>query len=97
MNALGPLDLLQIAASGLKPGQPYRLWLVASRSAPFGQKQSLATFKANLAGALVGQAIGSFRQILSSNTESGAEPLQQRFLMLTAMGNEAPELIQNAP
>src|SRR5262249_40623656 len=37
VNALGPLDLLQAAVSGLKPGQTYRLWLVTSRTAPFGQ------------------------------------------------------------
>jgi YVTN family beta-propeller protein len=97
VNSLGPLDLLQMAVSGLKPGQMYRLWLVTSRAAPFGQKQSLVTFKTNLAGAQIAQAIGPFRQILTSKSENAPEPLQQRFLLLTGADSETPELIQNAP
>ncbi len=50
VNALGPLDLLQIAVSGLKPAQTYQLWLVTSRTAPFGLKQPLV----NVDGELVG-------------------------------------------
>ena len=30
INALGALDLLEIAVSGLEPNQEYQLWLVAS-------------------------------------------------------------------
>ncbi len=97
VNVLGPLDLLQMAVSGLKPGQMYRLWLVTSRTAPFGQKQPLVTFKTNLAGAQVTQAIGPFRQALTSAGENAREPLPQRFLLLTAGDRETPELIQNAP
>ena len=48
VNALGPLDLFQMAVSGLKPGQMYRLWLATARTSPFGDKQDLAVFKANL-------------------------------------------------
>ena len=98
VNVLGPLDLLQMAVSGLKPGQTYRLWLVTSRTAPFGRKQPLVTFKTNLAGAQVAQAIGPFRQILTSMRENAQEPLQQRFLLLTAEDSETRRLlIQNAP
>src|SRR5262249_43477741 len=94
VNALGPLDLLQIAVSGLKPGQTYRLWLVTSRTAPFGRKQSLVTFKTNLAGAQVAQAIGPFRQVLTSASENAVEQTQERFLLLSQADSDAPELIQ---
>src|SRR5438067_1840565 len=50
INALGALDLLEIAASGLQPGQKYQLWLVASRTAPYGEKQLLAEFTTNVSG-----------------------------------------------
>ncbi len=97
VNALGPLDLLQVAVSGLKPEQRYRLWLATSRSAPFGQKQPLVTFKTNLAGAQVAQAIGPLRQALTAQSDTAAEPLQQRFLLVTALDSDTPELIQNVP
>jgi YVTN family beta-propeller protein len=96
VNALGPLDLLQVAVSGLKPGQMYRLWLVMSRYPPYVQKQSLVAFRANLAGAQIAQAIGPFRQVLTSQSDNVAEPLQQRFLLLTAEDSNVPELIQDA-
>ena len=38
VNTLGALDLLQIAVSGLEPGQEYQLWLVASPTAPYEEK-----------------------------------------------------------
>jgi len=95
VNATGPLDLLQIAVSGLKPGHTYRLWLATSRSAPFGQKQPLVTFKTNLAGAQVAQAIGPFRQVLTSQSDNTTQPIQQRFLLITAADNDTPELIQS--
>ena len=98
VNALGPLDLLQIAVTGLKPGKIYKLWLVTSRTAPFGQKQPLTTFKANLIGAQIAQAIGPFRQVLTSKSENNsgnnAEMPQQRFLLLTADDSAAAELVQ---
>lgn len=97
VNVLGPLDLLQIAVSGLTPGQMYRLWLVVSRVAPFGHKQPLITFKTNLAGAMVGQAIGPFREALSPISKNADEQTQQRFLLLTTGDSDMPELIQNAP
>src|SRR5262249_30204269 len=63
VNSLGPLDLLQMAASGLKAGQMYRLWLVSARNPPYGQKQELAMFKTNPAGAQIVQTLGPFRQV----------------------------------
>ena len=94
VNSLGPLDLLQAAVSGLKPMSSYTLWLVTSRTAPFGNKEALVTFKTNLAGAQVAQTIGPLRQVLIRADASVSQP-DERFLLLTQEGSETPELIQN--
>jgi YVTN family beta-propeller protein len=94
VNSLGALDLLQIAATGLKPGQSYTLWLVTSRTAPFGDKQSLATFKANLAGAQVAQAVGPLRRVLTSQAGDASDQPKQRFLIVTSADSDAAELVQ---
>jgi len=97
VNSLGPLDLLQMAVSGLKPGKMYRLWLATARTSPFGQKQELAVFKANLAGAQVVQTVGPFRQVLTSEREKTAELTQQRFLLVTPAESDVAELVQKTP
>jgi YVTN family beta-propeller protein len=97
VNSLGPLDLLQIAVSGLKPGKMYRLWLVASRTAPFEQKEELVTFKTNLAGAQIAQTIGPLRQVLTSANEKTAGLAQQRFLLVTPAESDTAEVIQKTP
>ncbi|HEV2714350.1 MAG TPA: hypothetical protein VGU64_03740, partial [Terriglobales bacterium] len=97
VNSLGPLDLLQMAVSGLKPGQMYRLWLVTARTPPYGRKEELAMFKTNLAGAQVVQTVGPFRQILTSEREKTAEGTQQRFLLITPAERDAAELVEKTP
>lgn len=91
VNFLGAVDLLQAAVSGLKPGQKYTLWLVESRTAPFGRRDALVTFQANLAGAQVVQAIGSLRRVLTS---AGELSDQRQFLLVTPTNSDSPELIQ---
>ena len=86
-----------MAVSGLKPGEMYRLWLATARTSPFGHKQELAVFKANLAGAQVVQTVGPFRQVLTSERETTAELTQQRFLLVTPVQSDAAELVQKAP
>lgn len=97
VNNLGSLDLLQAAVSGLKPGQKYTLWLVESRTAPFGRKEALVTFQANQAGAQIAQAIGPLRKALTRPGESPVEQVEERFLLLTQTDSKAPELIQSTP
>jgi YVTN family beta-propeller protein len=97
VNSLGPLDLLQMAVSGLKPGQMYRLCLVSARTPPYGQKEELAMFKTNLAGAQVVQTVGPFRQVLTSESKKTAELTQQRFLLVTPAESDAAELIEKTP
>ena len=96
VNSLGALDLLQAAVTGLKPGQMYTLWLVSSRVAPFKEKQALVTFKANLAGAQVAQAVGPLRQVLAAPGVGDAARAQAepRFLIVTPADSEIPVLIQ---
>jgi YVTN family beta-propeller protein len=97
VNSLGPLDLLQMAVSGLKPGQMYRLWLVTARAPPYGRKEELAMFKTNLSGAQVVQTVGPFRQVLTSEGEKTAEGTQQRFLLVTPAESDAAELVEKTP
>jgi hypothetical protein len=97
VNAIGPLDLLQAAVSGLKPGQSYTLWLADSRTAPFGQKQALATFKTNLAGAQIVQTVGPLRRVLAPSEREAADPPKERFLMVSETNVDAPELVQAEP
>ncbi len=97
VNALGLVDLLQIAVSGLKPQQTYRLWLVTSRTAPYGQKEELVSFKTNLAGAQIAQVIGPYRQVLTSGSEGPGKEAQQRFLLITPADSDIAELAQKNP
>lgn len=93
INALGALDLLEIAASGLQPGQKYRLWLVASRTAPYGEKQLLAEFTANVSGAQIAQAVGPFRRVVAAEGQ-GAGEAERRFLLVTKADSDEPALTQ---
>jgi YVTN family beta-propeller protein len=92
INALGPLDLLQIAVSGLEPGQGYQVWLVASPGPPYGEKQPLAKFTTNASGAQVVQAIGPLRRVVTGEGATGGN--ERRFLLVTKANAEAPVLTQ---
>jgi YVTN family beta-propeller protein len=90
VNNLGALDLLQAAVTGLKPGRKYTLWLVKSRTQPYGRDEALATFQANIAGAQIVQAIGPLRKVLTSENET---PVAKRFLMVTEADSDVPVLV----
>ena len=70
VNSLGVLDLLQIAAAGLQPGQEYELSLVDSVSKPGASRIALTKFTANPSGAAVAQAIGPIRTIVATAREA---------------------------
>jgi YVTN family beta-propeller protein len=93
INALGALDLLQIAVTGLQPGQEYQVWLVASPTPPYGQKQPLAQFKTNVSGAQIVQAIGPLRHIVAAQDEAKAGA-ERRFLLVTKASSDEPALTQ---
>jgi len=95
VNALGALDLLQIAATGLAPGKTYTLWLTEYRTAPFGHKQALTMFTTNAAGAQVSQAIGLLREVLTQPSSATPAP-RQRFLVVTAASSSTPVAAQES-
>jgi len=93
VNSLGAMDLVQIAAYGLKPGATYQLWLVESLTAPLGQRTLLATFRANQSGAGIAQAVGPFRAELKRDSNGGNGP-EARYLIVTMSGESSPVLIE---
>ncbi len=95
VNAIGPLDLLQVAASGLRAGETYTLWLAESRAAPFGRKEALVTFKANVSGAQIAQAIGPLRKVLASTCRGVTERAGERYLLVAPAGSDVPALVQS--
>jgi len=65
INPLGPIDNLQIAATGLEPGRKYRVMLVGGE-----EPQELVTFSAGIGGAAIAQALGPLkRAVAPSNVE----------------------------
>ena len=93
VNELGTLDLLEAAVSGLKPAHTYTLWLATSPTAPFEPREALVTFKTNIAGAQVTQAIGPLRQVLTHPLDAAARTTQ-RFLLVSEDDTDAPILVQ---
>ena len=66
VNSVGVIDLLQIAAAGLQPGQEYQLLLVDSLTKPDATHVGLTKFTANPSGAAIAQAIGPLRTVVAA-------------------------------
>jgi len=84
VNSLGLLDLVQIAARGLRPKSQYEVYLAESDHAPFGKLEPLAVLKTNLDGAGIVQAAGPLKSLSvgsGSTTSTGPE----RFLIVTEL------------
>ena len=94
VNSLGPLDLLQVAASGLKPGTTYELKITNSGADPSKSGEALATFKANASGAQVTQVLGPFRRVLTEKDDASRNHDDARFLAVTESGSDVVALIQ---
>ncbi len=95
VNALGPLDLLEAAISGLKPNQTYTLSLVSSRIGPYATKQPLVTFRTNASGAQVVQTIGPLRRVLGDASHEAGAGEAPRFLAVTQADGDVVELVQS--
>src|SRR6185295_1607491 len=80
VNSLGLLDLVQIAAKGLAPKQSYQVYLAESDKSPFGKLEPLAVLKTNPDGAGIVQAIGPFKVLAPTDSNSSTV---QRFLIVT--------------
>jgi hypothetical protein len=86
INSLGPIDNLQIAATGLEPGKKYWVMLVGG-----AEPQELVTFIAGIGGAAIAQALGPLKRAVAPSQvehtmklevrledKGGAPVLQQR-------------------
>jgi YVTN family beta-propeller protein len=73
INSLGPIDNLQIAATGLEPGSKYSVMLVGG-AAP----QELATFSAGIGGAAIVQALGPLKHAMAPSQVEQAMKLEVR-------------------
>jgi YVTN family beta-propeller protein len=93
INALGQVDQLQIAASGLEPGQEYQLYMVDTPKPPYGNRTPLARFKANPAGTAIAQTIGPMRSVVA---QPGATQPVPHYLVLTSVSNDQAVLVEQA-
>jgi len=59
INSLGPIDNLQIAATGLQPGKKYKVVLAGT-----AEPQELVTFTAGIGGAAIAQALGPLKRTM---------------------------------
>jgi len=73
INSLGPIDNLQIAATGLEPGNKYWVMLVGG-AAP----QELVTFSAGIGGAAIAQALGPLKRAMAPSQVEQAMKLEVR-------------------
>jgi YVTN family beta-propeller protein len=83
VNNQGPIDLLEAAVTGLRPGSMYALALARQARAPYGALQPLATFQTNPAGVQVVVTLGPLRQVVEA--PSGAAP--RRYLVIAPLVN----------
>jgi YVTN family beta-propeller protein len=84
INSLGLLDLVQIAAEGLKPKAQYQVYLATSNQVPFGELVPLAVMNTNLDGAGIVQTIGPLKTLAAS---SSGTTTTKRFLIVTELNN----------
>src|SRR5262245_47788126 len=97
INSLGIIDLLQIAAAGLQPGQEYQLFLVDSLTKPDAIRIGLTKFTANPSGAAIAQAIAPLRAVVAASGSAGSQHSEQRYLLLSGVGSDQPLLQQKIP
>jgi YVTN family beta-propeller protein len=73
INSLGPIDNLQVAATGLEPGKAYSLILLGD-----GPEQTLLQFRAGIGGVAIAQTLGPLKRLDPSNADSTVLTLQIR-------------------
>ena len=94
VNSLGLLDLVQIAARGLRPKESYQVYLADSNQSPFGKLEPLAILKTNPDGAGIVQAIGPLKTLAGSGSTSSNAP--QRFLIVTDINDSSQVVLRQA-
>jgi hypothetical protein len=73
INSLGPIDNLRIAATGLDPGEKYRVLLVGG-----AKPQELLTFSAGIGGAAIAQTLGPLKRAVAPSQTEQAMKLEVR-------------------
>jgi hypothetical protein len=73
INSLGPIDNLQIAATGLEPGRRYRVMLVGGV-----EPQELVAFSAGIGGAAIAQTLGPLKRAVAPSQATRAMKLEVR-------------------
>ncbi len=73
INSLGPIDNIQVAATGLEPGRTYRLVLVGG-----SQPQDLVIFSAGIGGTAIPQSFGPLRRAVAPSQSAPAMKLEVR-------------------
>jgi YVTN family beta-propeller protein len=73
INSLGPIDNLQIAATGLTPGKKYDLILTGG-----SEPQKLATLSAGIGGAAIAQTLGPLKRAVTPSQTAPAMMLEVR-------------------
>ena len=86
VNSLGLLDLVQIAATGLRPKTQYRVYLADSGRPPYRELVPLAVMSTNADGAGIVQTIGPLKTLAAS---SSAAATTQRFLIVTELNDSS--------
>jgi YVTN family beta-propeller protein len=88
INSLGPIDNLQIAATGLTPGAKYRLVLTGD-----SEPLELVTFSAGIGGVAIAQSLGPLKRAASPSQTRPAMRLELR----SADGEDETVLRQAGP
>lgn len=73
INSLGPIDHLQIAATGLEPGKKYWVMLVGG-----AEPQELVAFSAGIGGAAIAQALGPLKRAMAPSQSEQTMKLEVR-------------------
>jgi YVTN family beta-propeller protein len=95
VNALGLLDLVQIAAAGLAPKSQYQVYLAESDQAPFGKLEPLAVLKTNPDGAGIVQAIGPLKTLAGGGGAAAGVPAH-RFLIVSELKDPSQVVLRQA-
>ena len=73
VNSLGPIDNIQVAVTGLRPAETYRLVLTGGL-----QPQDLVTFQAGIGGTAIPQSFGPIKRALRPSDKVPAMTLEVR-------------------
>jgi hypothetical protein len=95
VNSLGLLDLVQIAAEGLRPTSQYQVYLTGCDDGPYGKLEPLAVLTTNPDGAGTVQAIGPLKT-LAAEAEASEGESSHRFLIVTQLNNPSEIVLRQA-